>query len=111
MQTESALGAHGESFAGAPTGFRRLTPGLLAGRPHWPRALTVCPRGCDRARPGAGRPQGGGAAAGAFAAPGARHRLAVQIHPAAGLGEGSAADRLALGLAAAGGARPVGNAR
>jgi replication initiation protein RepC len=30
METESALGAPGESFAGAPTGFRRLTPGLLA---------------------------------------------------------------------------------
>ena len=29
MQTESALGAPGESYAGAPTGFRRLTPGLL----------------------------------------------------------------------------------
>ena len=30
MQTESALGAPGESYAGAPTGFRRLTPSLLA---------------------------------------------------------------------------------
>ena len=30
MQTESALGAQRESYAGAPTGFRRLTPGLLA---------------------------------------------------------------------------------
>ena len=30
MQTESALRAPGESFAGAPTGFRRLTPSLLA---------------------------------------------------------------------------------
>jgi len=30
MQTESALGAQRESFAGGPTGFRRLTPGLLA---------------------------------------------------------------------------------
>jgi replication initiation protein RepC len=30
METESAFGAPGESFAGAPTGFRRLTPGLLA---------------------------------------------------------------------------------
>jgi len=30
MQTESALGARRESFAGGPTGFRRLTPGLLA---------------------------------------------------------------------------------
>ena len=29
MQTESALGAPGGSYAGAPTGFRRLTPGLL----------------------------------------------------------------------------------
>jgi replication initiation protein RepC len=29
MQTESALGAHGEACAGAPTGFRRLTPSLL----------------------------------------------------------------------------------
>jgi replication initiation protein RepC len=29
MQTESALRAQGESYAGAPTGFRRLTPGLL----------------------------------------------------------------------------------
>jgi replication initiation protein RepC len=29
MQTESALGAPGESYAGAPTGFRRLTPSLL----------------------------------------------------------------------------------
>src|SRR5580693_9768351 len=29
MQTESALGAQRESCAGAPTGFRRLTPGLL----------------------------------------------------------------------------------
>jgi replication initiation protein RepC len=29
MQTESAKGAHGESYAGAPTGFRRLTPSLL----------------------------------------------------------------------------------
>jgi hypothetical protein len=29
MQTESALRAPGESYAGAPTGFRRLTPGLL----------------------------------------------------------------------------------
>ena len=26
---ESAQGRHGEGFAGAPTGFRRLTPGLL----------------------------------------------------------------------------------
>ena len=30
METESAFGAPGEGFAGAPTGFRRLTPGLLA---------------------------------------------------------------------------------
>src|SRR6202795_268056 len=30
MQTKSALGAPGESYAGAPTGFRRLTPSLLA---------------------------------------------------------------------------------
>src|SRR6201996_8737828 len=30
MQTESALRAPGESYAGAPTGFRRLTQGLLA---------------------------------------------------------------------------------
>ena len=30
MRTESALGAPGLSFAGIPTGFRRLTPGLLA---------------------------------------------------------------------------------
>ena len=29
MQTESALGAQRESYAGAPTGFRRLTPSLL----------------------------------------------------------------------------------
>jgi replication initiation protein RepC len=29
MQTESALGAHGKTRAGTPTGFRRLTPGLL----------------------------------------------------------------------------------
>lgn len=29
MQTENALGAYGETRAGAPTGFRRLTPGLL----------------------------------------------------------------------------------
>jgi replication initiation protein RepC len=29
MQTESALGAPGGSYAGAPTGFRRLTPSLL----------------------------------------------------------------------------------
>ena len=29
MQTESALRAPGENYAGAPTGFRRLTPGLL----------------------------------------------------------------------------------
>jgi replication initiation protein RepC len=29
MQTESALRAPGESYAGAPTGFRRLTPSLL----------------------------------------------------------------------------------
>ena len=29
MQTESALGAQGETCAGAPTGFRRLTPSLL----------------------------------------------------------------------------------
>ena len=29
MQTESALGAPRGSYAGAPTGFRRLTPGLL----------------------------------------------------------------------------------
>ena len=30
METESAFGAPGEGFAGGPTGFRRLTPGLLA---------------------------------------------------------------------------------
>ena len=30
MTMESALGAQRESFAGGPTGFRRLTPGLLA---------------------------------------------------------------------------------
>ncbi len=30
MQTESALRAPGESYAGTPTGFRRLTQGLLA---------------------------------------------------------------------------------
>jgi replication initiation protein RepC len=30
MPTESALGAQRESFAGGPTGFRRLTPSLLA---------------------------------------------------------------------------------
>jgi replication initiation protein RepC len=30
MQTESAISAPGESYAGAPTGFRRLTPSLLA---------------------------------------------------------------------------------
>src|SRR5271163_4364207 len=29
MQTENALGAYGETRAGVPTGFRRLTPGLL----------------------------------------------------------------------------------
>jgi hypothetical protein len=29
METESALGAQRGSYAGAPTGFRRLTPGLL----------------------------------------------------------------------------------
>ena len=29
MQTQNALGASGESYAGAPTGFRRLTPSLL----------------------------------------------------------------------------------
>ena len=34
MQTESALRAPGENYAGAPTGFRRLTQGLLAGRSH-----------------------------------------------------------------------------
>ena len=30
MQTKSALRAPGECYAGAPTGFRRLTPSLLA---------------------------------------------------------------------------------
>jgi replication initiation protein RepC len=29
VQTQNALGASGESYAGAPTGFRRLTPSLL----------------------------------------------------------------------------------
>ena len=29
MQTECALGAQRGSYAGAPTGFRRLTPSLL----------------------------------------------------------------------------------
>ena len=44
MAMDSALGASGERFVGAPTGFRRLTPGLL--RPiTWPRTLTVCPKG------------------------------------------------------------------
>ena len=97
MQKESALEAHGESYAGAPTGFRRLTPGLL--KATAPPKLRRPAGRRDRARPAAGRLQGGGAAARPVAAPRARHRLAVPVHPAAGLGQGRAADRLALGLA------------
>ena len=107
MQTESALAAQGESCAGAPTGFRKLTPSLLQ-VDRAAEGFDGLPEGVTVPRAGAGRLEGGRTPAGAFAPPGARHRLAVQIHPAAGLGQGRAADRLALGLVAAGGARAVG---
>ena len=46
METESALGAQRGSFAGAPTGFRRLTPSLL----QVDRAADLCrlPEGVTR---------------------------------------------------------------
>ena len=99
----------GEGCAGAPTGFRRLTPGLLQAD-RTAEGFDGSAGRRDRARAVAGRLQGGGAAARPVAAPGACGRLAVPLHPAAGLGQGRAADRLALGLDAAGGARPVADA-
>ena len=95
-QENCALGAPQGRRADAPTGFRRLTPGLLEGRPHGRRFRRPA-GGRDGARPAAGRLQGGGAAARHRAAPGACGRLAVPLHAAAGLGEGQPADRLALG--------------
>ena len=105
----SAQGAPRGGFAHAPTGFRRMTPGLLEGRPRGGRFRRPAGGG-QIAGAVAGRPQGGGATAWHFAAPGARRRLAVPLHPAAGLGAGQPADRMALGLDAAGGARPFADA-
>ena len=104
------MGRNGESYAGAPTGFRRLTPGLLQADRAAER-FDGLPEGRRRCH---GQLLAAFKAAaprlGSFAAPGARRRLAVPIHPAAGLGQGRAADCLALGLDAAGGARPFGHA-
>ena len=84
-------------FAHGPTGFRRLTPGLLkvdrtaesfAGLPD---GVTV--HGQLLAAFKAAAPQ-----AGPVDPPGARGRLAVPLYPAAGLGTGRATDRMALGL-------------
>ena len=105
-QDNCARGAPQGRHADAPTGFRRLTPGLLKAD-RTAEGFAGLPEGVTVAGPAAGRLQGGGAAARHRAAPGACGRLAVPLHPAAGLGEGEPADRLALGRDAAGGARPV----
>src|SRR3954471_8144154 len=57
--------------------------------------------------PAAGRLQGSRAAAWDFTAPGACGRLAVLLHPAAGLAEGQPSACLASRPDAAGGARPL----
>ena len=101
MQTESALRAPGESYAGAPTGFRRLTPGLLAadrtaaGFDGLPDGVTMHGQLLAAFKAAAPQPR-------LSLAPRACRRLAVPIHPAAGLGQGRAAHRLALGIPAAG---------
>ena len=72
-------------LAHAPTGFRRMTPGLLKAD-RTAEGFAGLPEGVTVAGPAARRLQGGGAAARHLAAPGARGRLAVPLHPAAGLG-------------------------
>ena len=109
MTMESAREAQGEGYAGGPTGFRRLTPSLLRadrtaeGFDGLPEGVTVPGQLLAAFKAAAPR-------LGPVAAAGACGGLAVPLHPAAGLGEGRAADRLALGLAAAGRARPVADA-
>ena len=108
-QENCAQGAPRGSFAHAPTGFRRMTPGLLKAD-RTAEGFAGPAGGRNIARAAACRLQGGSAAARHRAAPGARGRLAVPLHPAAGLGAGQPADRMALGLDAAGGARPLADA-
>jgi DDE domain len=57
-----------------------------------------------------GCPESGVATAWHFATDRARRRLAISLHPAAGLGAGQPADRMALSLDAGGGAWPLGDA-
>ena len=109
MDDNSAQGAPRGGFAHAPTGFRRMTPGLLEGRPGSGKFRRPAGGG-QIAGAVAGRPEGGGATAWHFATDRARRRLAVPLHPAAGLGAGQPADRMALGLDAGGGARPFADA-
>ena len=88
MATEnSAQGAPRGSFAHSPTGFRRMTPGLLKADRTAERFYRSAGGG-RVARAAARRLESGGAEARHFAAPGACGRLAVLLHPAAGLGAG-----------------------
>ena len=84
-QDNCAQGAPQGRRAHAPTGFRRLTPGLLKAD-RTAEGFAGLPEGVTVHRAAAGRLQGGRAAARHLAAPGACGRLAVPLHPAAGLG-------------------------
>ena len=108
-QENCAQGAPQEEVCPAPTGFRRMTPGLLKAD-RTAEGFAGLPEGVTMAGATARRLQGGGAPARHFAAPGACRRLAVPLHPAAGLGAGQPADRMALGADAAGSARLVADA-
>ena len=109
MTMESAREAPGGRLCRLPHRLPTTDAEPAPGRPHGGGLRRPAGRR-DGAGAVAGGVQGGGAAARPVAAAGACGGLAVPLHPAAGLGEGRAADRLALGLAAAGGARPVADA-
>ena len=79
VQDNCAQEAPRRSFAHSPTGFRRMTPGLLKAD-RMAESFAGLPEGSDVARPATGRPESGSATARCFAAPGARGRLAVLLH-------------------------------
>jgi hypothetical protein len=103
-----AQGAPRRGSAYSPTGFRRLTPGLLK-VDRTAESFAGLPDGVTAHGQFTCGFQGRGAQTGAVDPTGICGRLAVQIYPAAGLGAGRAADRMALGPVAAGGARPFRN--
>jgi hypothetical protein len=105
-QENSAYEAPRRGLARAPTGFRRMTPGLLKAD-LTAKGFAGLPEGVSSPGQLLAAMKAAAPRLGIAPRPGACVRLAVSFYAAAGLGEGRPTGRMALGLDAAGGPRPL----